>query len=410
MLTVPQLEDYDASQWTNAADGFAKTQSNLRSTGDALNLRATMLLANWFDPIGQMIGERMKGHADKYSAEANKLFGIPSTLRISSTAIEGCQKTVGGWVSWARRYPYTVEDNGSITVRWDEVGDNKVVRWFHRTNAPMASGHIRQGLWAASVADALAAAAIARARNANVTWPPGFDGGPIDMSDQGIRDSLLINEQDDYGDCVLLAGILALGVTDPEWVRRHVKWNDDTQTYTVTIYDRDGNPVNVEVDPRNLPEAGAQDSSNNRRPTLASIIEEAIRTQYPTDTEDGFRYDDAFRALTGQPGNSSNASAPTIEDVEAALNGQPPGAVVAGGFQQPWDVPEEKSLVPNHAYSVSRIDEDGNYVLRNPWGPDGGWWSPNSTVEPKFFPGEVTITPEEFQRWCRRGGIVEPPF
>ena len=416
MLTISQLQAFDASSWTTTADALKKTEGELRDTGDGLHWRGNALIQNWWDPVGQMIGHRMMLHAQKYDDEAKKIKGLPKALSDAVTKINNAKKSLNDWLNYLKPMPVTVSDDGQTTIDWSKVKDDTWSRWFTQNRADYAGRKIRQALSDATQADTSAAEALATARDNTIEWPAGFDGGPLDLSPDGVRDSLFNTEQDDYGDCTLLAAITALGDVDPDWVKRNVKWNDETQTYTVSIYDRNGNKVDIVVDPRKLPSAGAHDERGSRFPTVASIIEEAIRQTRPEEIDgddgDGFWHHEAFKALTGSEGKSSWTTPPTYDEVVKAVTRDPRSAVIVATYDRPLpdDWPEDKRLVQFHTYSVAGVDPDGNIVLRNPWGPDGGWTSVDGKLWPVKVPGTVTLTPDEYRRAFGSGGIMTPPY
>ena len=50
------------------------------------------------------------------------------------------------------------------------------------------------------------------------------------------------------------------------------------------------------------------------------------------------------------------------------------------------------------------LDADGNVILQNPWGPSGG------IHDGKYYPGEVHLSPEEYERWFSNGAVLNPPY
>ena len=91
--------------------------------------------------------------------------------------------------------------------------------------------------------------------------------------------------------------------------------------------------------------------------------------------------------------------------MRSTLGTKPPGVVTVDtcyGDPQPANVDPAKRVVPGHAYSVVSVDANGNVTVQNPWGPAGGYHGG------KYYPGVVTLTPEEYHRWFGQGGTVHP--
>jgi uncharacterized protein YukE len=202
---------------------------------------------------------------------------------------------------------------------------------------------------------------------------------PISFDDDAL-DADEIN-QGQVGDCWLLASLGAVVDQDPEWIRDHM-WQNPDGTWTVKMYDEDGEAVYIQVDPT-VPENGARDSDGD--PSWVSIYEKAAAEFFGGSYGDidGDWPDRALTAITGQ--QATNAGQLSLDEISDALDD---GPVVVSTQDNPddwwrfWsdDVDDTDRIVPNHAYIVRDVftvtEEDGTetqYIqVTNPWGPNGG--------------------------------------
>jgi hypothetical protein len=58
--------------------------------------------------------------------------------------------------------------------------------------------------------------------------------------------------------------------------------------------------------------------------------------------------------------------------------------------------PSDPLLAPKHLYALLAIDDHGNYLLGNPWGPDGGTDADNG----KFYPGAPNVDKNDLFNSC----------
>ncbi|WP_125776453.1 C2 family cysteine protease [Antribacter gilvus] len=217
--------------------------------------------------------------------------------------------------------------------------------------------------------------------------------GPVDLDEDEFRPDNI--SQGQMGDCSLLASAAAMAKADPEWLQEHMKYDADTNTYTVTLYDEDGNPVEVKVE-GSLIDPAAMGADGN--PAWVSVYEKAaaqfqggyenIQSQWPQDM---------MKMMTGKDADeySTDAFLPwnersTGEIRDDLADGKP---VVAW---TPKDV-DHDDIVGGHAYMVDSVDKDGNVRLMNPWGPNAG--------EPHY----VTLTEEEFKKNFSNVAVSEKP-
>ncbi|WP_298325139.1 C2 family cysteine protease [Haloactinopolyspora sp.] len=206
----------------------------------------------------------------------------------------------------------------------------------------------------------------------------GWVNGDVDMSvDFDITDGgsgVVQIDQGSIGECATLASIAAAVAADPGWVDKHIKQNPNG-TFTVTIYDENGNPVEVTVN-GNVPADGGNPIFNGRDSdgeiNWASIYEKAM-AQYQ-----GGHYEEIDGAYTAERVSETSGQDNNVVELplitpwhlatfaqmqEAFENGKP---IIMGGG--------------GHAYAVVGF-EDGKVLVQNPWGGEGS---------------VVAMTPEEF--------------
>lgn len=203
----------------------------------------------------------------------------------------------------------------------------------------------------------------------------GWVDGEVDMTvnfditdgGAGIDDI----DQGGIGDCATLASLAAAVAADPTFVDRHIQENENG-TYTVTLYDEAGNPVEVTVSGY-IPADDGNPAYNGRdldgEINWASIYEKAM-AQYQ-----GGHYVEINGAYTADRVTTTSGEGSTKTDLpdddlyaemrDAFEDGKP---IVMGGG--------------GHAYAVVGFDDDGNVLVMNPWGGDGR---------------TAAMTPEEFQ-------------
>ncbi|MFD6444879.1 C2 family cysteine protease [Promicromonospora sp. NPDC060204] len=221
------------------------------------------------------------------------------------------------------------------------------------------------------------------------------DAGNVPLDDKAIDASQI--EQGSLADCWFLASAGAIAERDPDWIREHIKRNDDG-TYTVTFYE-DGEPVQVTVDSQ-VYENAAGDPSGD--PSWISIYEKAA-VQHLGGQYDDIEYDSASKALEMMTGKDTSSESldpvlpwddpPSLESIRDRLgNGEPVVAASPDGGGWFGDPPPDKEVVNNHVYVVDGVSADGKTItLVNPWGPNGGTGSDGNTK-----PGTITMSADEF--------------
>lgn len=219
--------------------------------------------------------------------------------------------------------------------------------------------------------------------------------GPIDISIGAIQAAAATDAQGEWGNCVQLSSLRALAKANPQWLEDHVNWDAKKGAYVVNLWDPDtGEPKDVYVDPTMLTDS-EHDSKDPSKLTIFDIYEQALISVDPTHS--GENLSDGFETIMGKEADWAGSTGEVID----AVNDDK--AVTAGGSKQDYkhaSIPAEKRLVPNHAYHVKEITPDGNIVLENPWGPDGG------TMDGVHFPGRVELTPEEYDKWIGHSAVA----
>lgn len=189
------------------------------------------------------------------------------------------------------------------------------------------------------------------------------------------------------GNCYFLAALASIARQSPELIRQNITY-EGNQTYSVTFYDPDGNPVKITVD-SDLPvdDKGnlvyAQTGAGGSELWVA-LYEKAYaqyRDGYPT-TEGGLP-GEAVSTITGQPPEILDQKTVTTEDLyQRFVNGN---ILTAGIFQKDLSGNPPPGVHGNHAYSIVGVDPvKGTVTLRNPWGFD--------------HPQEMSI--QDFRKYC----------
>jgi len=274
-----------------------------------------------------------------------------------------------------------------------------------------------------AAADAAAAirTAIGRSAAADALEAERLRGAPVpdDVLDRTSWDPQDVGQRG-IGDCYLLSSLMALMRTDAgdDLLRRNVRWDESQSGYWVTLY-REGEPFDVFVDATYL--LGARQGQYGDI-GVVSLYEAAvgIHLGYP-DFNDGGWPKDALELVTGGSareyetgsswwnpfddrfGDSQDEIAAQLADgaaVTADTSGRPsaegvPVVVECDGSQ----VEATVTIVGGHAYSVERIDDDGNVWVRNPWGAG------NSADDGNL----VRLTSEQFATYFRNVTVAAVP-
>lgn len=396
MTTVSDLEAFEATAWARPADWARDQSTAVRKTQAELTAEAAQVDASWPDPVGMLASAALRSQAASYGELAT---GYTDGATVIDDAAGELGSRRGELVSAkgdvaGREHVEGPDDQGVVrsTLSWRfSLDPQDYADYFSAASfAKQQTLHIREILMRADGHDRQATVQLMAL--VGVELPPTTDG-PIDLSDTGIVLQADLNSQDRYGDCVSLSTLISIAHSDPDFVREHMRWDEDTGTYQVTVY-RDGKPVTVSVDPDTLPSDGSDQSGGTGNPSWLAVYEQALEQEFG-DIEDGQTLETPMERITGRDSDNGDTLSP--DEIRERLDRDPPAIITtatSGAEPQPADVDPTKRLVEGHAYTVRGVDADGNIVLQNPWGPNGGWDGE------QYYPGEVHLTPEEYDRWC----------
>lgn len=403
MITVSQLAAFDPAPWTSVADWSRSAGMAANETQQELEAQAAAVERAWPGLPGQLAAAKVRDRADAHGELATAYCDAATVIDEAADEMCGFRDEIIGVQGEVAATPHLngPDDAGKVTSTYP-FSVTKFFEWLHhRSLAKQETLKAREILMKADGSDRQATLGLNAVMGMDL---PPTDDGPIDLTDEGIELQADLNNQDRYGDCTTLSTLISLAHADPSFIREHMKWDPDTHTYEVTLYDDDGNPVTVNVDPDEIPADGS-DMEATGKPNWISIYEQAIQQQHG-DIKNGQWEDVPIRRITGQ--DVPVGPPPSVDDIRDGMNQDPPPVMTADtvhGSGQPDDVDPSKRVVPNHTYAVRGVDDDGNVILQNPWGPDGGWGA-----DGKYYPGEVRLTPEEYEKWFGNGATLNPPF
>lgn len=404
MITVSQLSAFDRAPWDRFAGWARARAASARDTSTDLGIEATRVEMAWPDENGRRAAGRLRQEAAAHLEIASWFSTVDTGVSNACTAMVRRRSELRAVVLLVGQDEYLAgpDESGHVTHAsgnklnlrsvWEHLSGLTALQLTIRSRTALlhATGLDRQTqLLLNSSSDSVTQTAT---------------DGPLDLSDSGIALQAEVNAQGRYGSCVTLALLLGLARANPGFVRRHVRWDPDTNTYKVTLY-RSGVPVTTSVSPSSIEGEGADAAGVDRVPTWLSVYEKAIEQEFG-DIDDPQRTRVVLARLTGEQALPS-AYEPSLQDIERAVAQEPPGTVVAGtsgGSPQPDGVDPAKRVVPHHAYLVRGIDAAGNVVLQNPWGPAGGY-----DAKGRYYPGVVRLTPAEYHRWFGTGVVAKPP-
>jgi Calpain family cysteine protease len=221
--------------------------------------------------------------------------------------------------------------------------------------------------------------------------------------------------QDAIGDCYFVAVAGAMAQGQPDRIKDAIKFNDDKDTFTVTMYKDVGGKaqqVKIEVTQAeiadNIKRQGGSllDNNGQKTPVWPAVMETAYAKMNDSNHKDGLgqgynKIDqggwarDAMFALTGTKGvDLSRSEANNIGEAkvfERINNAMTSGRAVTLSTD-PESGKKQDGLIDNHVYMVTRVykDKNGDMMvdLRNPWAtntPVGeGKDSTSPTVTVKF--------------------------
>ncbi len=182
--------------------------------------------------------------------------------------------------------------------------------------------------------------------------------------------------QHSIGDCDGLAALACIAYEDPSFIQKIIKDNGDG-TYTVSMYDPQGNPVTVVVTSKFLVGSDgviAACSSKDNKATWATVLEKAIMKYnyiYKVNPDiGGIGSEYALALFTGNGSSFAFAAGSLTPDhlqrvVQVCLA---KGYFITGGFNVVSSIGVYQT-VTGHAYTVMITgDQNALFSMRNPWG------------------------------------------
>jgi hypothetical protein len=202
---------------------------------------------------------------------------------------------------------------------------------------------------------------------------PGEDDGGAPVHPNDVAQGAL-------GDCWFMASVMAIAQQHPELIEQMIRRNANG-SYTVTFRDDDGDPIEITVSD-DLPVNPDGDPIFAHEPTEGDMSGDA-REVWPMILEKAFalykgNYDDiesdwpetALDPLTGidtEVHDTEDVSLSELADVHESGG----AALVSSHDEEDTPLYEDGTLVTNHVYNVSDVDEEaGTVTLQNPWGYD----------------------------------------
>ncbi len=194
--------------------------------------------------------------------------------------------------------------------------------------------------------------------------------------------------QGQLGDCWLMAALGVVAENDPQFIRDHIRQNDDG-TWTVTIYDN-GKPVDVNVG-MTVSKNAAHNSEG--KVSFVSLYERAVAEHFGSyeKTAEGHHSGDAFALITG-----TTVEPTRVSDLASLQRQLESGPVTVGTYHDANQM--LKGVSQNHAYMVDQVElhynpstgrDEPMVHLINPW-----------AATDEGDRGEAWLTEEEYQRTC----------
>lgn len=253
------------------------------------------------------------------------------------------------------------------------------------------------------------------------TWKP-LPGSEEEVEADEALDSAN-TAQGALGDCWFVASLTAIADRDPDFIRDHMTRNDNG-TWTVDMY-HDGELVKITVGPLAPTDGGSNADGKMNYVTIYEAAAVEYMQKYGDGSGsyldiDGGNAPKAFDMITGQDTRHLSVSnihfasdgwpngpmPPPDEFLKEALTKGPvyisskADPADPGGFLF-WENPsvQNSEVVPKHAYILERVEGSGSdcvFVLRNPWGADGGTFRDADDVN-HHCPGEIYLSAKELR-------------
>ncbi len=178
------------------------------------------------------------------------------------------------------------------------------------------------------------------------------------------------------GDCCAMAVFASFAYLYPDFIK-HIITDNGNGSYTVAMYDPQGQPVEVCISNKFLCDTNGtigQVTGKNNVVTWATVLEKALikwQTRYEVDGVEGIGTEHVSPLFTGD--GESFAFAPNslyTSELKIAIDySLTQGNICVGGFNVPDLQCGMLKTVTGHAFTFMLADNENSiFVMRNPWG------------------------------------------
>lgn len=199
---------------------------------------------------------------------------------------------------------------------------------------------------------------------------------PVTLYPYGIPLPADVN-QHAIGNCGGVAAMASMAYVYPDFVASLIRDNGD-KTYTVSMFDPQGKPVEVTVTNRFLTGNGSNIdavSGKSNTATWSTVLEKAIMKYnviYKVNTDIGGIGSEHVVPLFTGDGNSFAFSPGKLTNKElkrVILVCLTQGKLIIGGFNRGGLAVDNSETVTAHAYTLMHsVDRNALFAMRNPWG------------------------------------------
>ncbi|HBL33163.1 MAG TPA: hypothetical protein DDZ96_05000 [Porphyromonadaceae bacterium] len=198
----------------------------------------------------------------------------------------------------------------------------------------------------------------------------------VDLYPYGEPSPADIN-QHNIGDCGGIAAIASMAYVHPDFIKKIIRDNRDG-TYTISMYDPQGNPVEVSISSKFLADKSgniAAVSGKNNKAAWSTILEKAIMKYnviYQVNPNiEGIVSDRVIPLFTGDGtcfGFTPNHHLSTEELFRVVKTSLRKGKFITGGFKEVQKIGNTET-VTLHGYTLMHSkNADFIFAMRNPWG------------------------------------------
>ena len=244
---------------------------------------------------------------------------------------------------------------------------------------------------------------------------------PVTLYPYGTPKPADVN-QHAIGDCSAVAVFASFAYLYPDFIKDIITDNGD-KTYTVAMFDPQGNPVNVTVSSKFLADGNGKIGAvtgKSDRATWATVLEKALmkwQKIYKVNEDIGGIGTEHVAPIFTGDGDSFAFSANRLNSadlrraVEVSLN---QGKITIGGFtKSDLPVSGNHKTVSAHAFTLMySLDNAALFSMRNPWGGegDGVLNIPNNSVIPPLIDLRI-VNPGKAAKYAKGlPGPYTPPY